>query len=98
MLLVLAEVWCLFLVGVAVGWGGGGGSRQVRWRKCPPLILGCSLPPQNYANLIPGATVGILESDSGNILELIVTAYKVRVMPSLDAALLLGVCVFVCVL
>ncbi|XP_046886442.1 integrin beta-6 [Hypomesus transpacificus] len=31
---------------------------------------------ENYANLIPGATVGILESDSGNILELIVTAYK----------------------
>ncbi|XP_062303345.1 integrin beta-6 [Osmerus eperlanus] len=31
---------------------------------------------ENYADLIPGATVGILESDSGNILELIVTAYK----------------------
>ncbi|KAM9410120.1 integrin beta-6 [Pholidichthys leucotaenia] len=31
---------------------------------------------KNYANLIPGATVGVLESDSRNILELIVTAYK----------------------
>ncbi|XP_012729890.2 integrin beta-6 isoform X1 [Fundulus heteroclitus] len=31
---------------------------------------------KNYADLIPGATVGVLESDSRNILELIVTAYK----------------------
>ncbi|XP_041836443.1 integrin beta-6 [Melanotaenia boesemani] len=31
---------------------------------------------KNYANLIPGATVGVLEADSRNILELIVTAYK----------------------
>ncbi|CAG5858092.1 unnamed protein product [Menidia menidia] len=31
---------------------------------------------KNYANLIPGATVGILATDSRNILELIVTAYK----------------------
>ncbi|MED6289527.1 hypothetical protein CHARACLAT_003744 [Characodon lateralis] len=31
---------------------------------------------KNYANLIPGATVGVLAPDSGNILELIVTAYK----------------------
>ncbi|KAG7464109.1 hypothetical protein MATL_G00183740 [Megalops atlanticus] len=31
---------------------------------------------ENYANLIPGATVGVLRPDSGNILELIVTAYK----------------------
>ncbi|XP_064183464.1 integrin beta-6 isoform X1 [Anguilla rostrata] len=31
---------------------------------------------ENYANLIPGATVGVLESDSQNILELIMTAYK----------------------
>ncbi|XP_071185570.1 integrin beta-6-like isoform X4 [Salvelinus alpinus] len=31
---------------------------------------------ENYANFIPGATVGVLESDSRNILELIVTAYK----------------------
>lgn len=31
---------------------------------------------KNYANLIPGATVGVLEKDSRNILELIVTAYK----------------------
>uniref|UniRef100_A0A4W4FZF8 Integrin beta n=1 Tax=Electrophorus electricus TaxID=8005 RepID=A0A4W4FZF8_ELEEL len=30
----------------------------------------------NYAALIPGATVGILEKDSRNILELIMTAYK----------------------
>ncbi|KAJ8255350.1 hypothetical protein GJAV_G00203870 [Gymnothorax javanicus] len=31
---------------------------------------------ENYANLIPGATVGVLEHDSKNILELIMTAYK----------------------
>uniref|UniRef100_A0A3Q1GM94 Integrin beta n=1 Tax=Acanthochromis polyacanthus TaxID=80966 RepID=A0A3Q1GM94_9TELE len=31
---------------------------------------------KNYANLIPGATVGVLATDSQNILELIVTAYK----------------------
>lgn len=31
---------------------------------------------KNYANLIPGATVGVLATDSRNILELIVTAYK----------------------
>ncbi|XP_058486137.1 integrin beta-6 [Solea solea] len=31
---------------------------------------------KNYANLIPGATVGALAKDSRNILELIVTAYK----------------------
>ncbi|XP_031702106.1 integrin beta-6 [Anarrhichthys ocellatus] len=31
---------------------------------------------KNYANLIPGATVGVLAADSRNILELIVTAYK----------------------
>ncbi|XP_066503250.1 integrin beta-6 [Hoplias malabaricus] len=31
---------------------------------------------ENYANLIPGATVGVLENDSRNILELILTAYK----------------------
>ncbi|XP_029522422.2 integrin beta-6-like isoform X4 [Oncorhynchus nerka] len=31
---------------------------------------------ENYASFIPGATVGVLESDSRNILELIVTAYK----------------------
>ncbi|CAL8350881.1 unnamed protein product [Merluccius merluccius] len=30
----------------------------------------------NYANLIPGATVGVLASDSRNILELIVAAHK----------------------
>ncbi|MGH0136657.1 UNVERIFIED_CONTAM: hypothetical protein FKN15_062120 [Acipenser sinensis] len=30
----------------------------------------------NYAKLIPGATVGILQSDSRNILQLIMTAYK----------------------
>lgn len=33
---------------------------------------------QNYANLIPGATVGVVEKDSRNILELILTAYKVQ--------------------
>lgn len=33
---------------------------------------------QNYANLIPGATVGVLENDSRNILQLILTAYKVQ--------------------
>lgn len=33
---------------------------------------------QNYANFIPGATVGLLAADSKNILELIVTAYKVN--------------------
>lgn len=33
---------------------------------------------QNYASLIPGATVGVLASDSGNILELIMTSYKVK--------------------
>ncbi|KAK1890806.1 Integrin beta-6 [Dissostichus eleginoides] len=31
---------------------------------------------KNYANLIPGATVGVVAKDSRNILELIVTAYK----------------------
>ncbi|KAK1165722.1 integrin beta-6 isoform X1 [Acipenser oxyrinchus oxyrinchus] len=31
---------------------------------------------ENYAKLIPGATVGILQSDSRNILQLIMTAYK----------------------
>lgn len=31
---------------------------------------------KNYANLIPGATVGVLETDSRNILKLIVAAYK----------------------
>ncbi|KAM6943427.1 integrin beta-6 [Xenentodon cancila] len=31
---------------------------------------------KNYADLIPGATVGVLATDSRNILELIVTAYK----------------------
>ncbi|KAL1021869.1 hypothetical protein UPYG_G00019090 [Umbra pygmaea] len=31
---------------------------------------------ENYANFIPGATVGVLEADSRNVLELIVTAYK----------------------
>lgn len=31
---------------------------------------------KNYANLIPGATVGVLAKDSRNVLELIVTAYK----------------------
>uniref|UniRef100_A0A8B9J7J7 Integrin beta n=1 Tax=Astyanax mexicanus TaxID=7994 RepID=A0A8B9J7J7_ASTMX len=30
----------------------------------------------NYASLIPGATVGVLEKDSRNILDLIMTAYK----------------------
>uniref|UniRef100_A0A671Q662 Integrin beta n=1 Tax=Sinocyclocheilus anshuiensis TaxID=1608454 RepID=A0A671Q662_9TELE len=30
----------------------------------------------NYASLIPGATVGVLASDSRNILELIMTSYK----------------------
>lgn len=33
---------------------------------------------QNYASLIPGATVGVLASDSRNILELIMTSYKVN--------------------
>ncbi|KAM8934441.1 integrin beta-6 [Pelodytes ibericus] len=31
---------------------------------------------KNYAKLIPGATVGRLDRDSGNILQLIITAYK----------------------
>ncbi|KAG8432378.1 hypothetical protein GDO86_016858 [Hymenochirus boettgeri] len=31
---------------------------------------------QGYANLIPGATVGTLAGDSGNVLQLIVNAYK----------------------
>ncbi|XP_033962154.1 integrin beta-6 [Pseudochaenichthys georgianus] len=31
---------------------------------------------KNYADLIPGATVGVVAKDSRNILELIVTAYK----------------------
>ncbi|XP_053327689.1 integrin beta-6 [Spea bombifrons] len=31
---------------------------------------------ENYAKLIPGATVGHLHKDSGNILQLIMTAYK----------------------
>uniref|UniRef100_A0A665WSQ3 Integrin beta n=1 Tax=Echeneis naucrates TaxID=173247 RepID=A0A665WSQ3_ECHNA len=31
---------------------------------------------KKYANLIPGATVGVLATDSRNVLELIVTAYK----------------------
>lgn len=32
---------------------------------------------QNYAKLIPGATVGVLQKDSGNILQLIISAYEV---------------------
>ncbi|XP_054627730.1 integrin beta-6 isoform X2 [Dunckerocampus dactyliophorus] len=31
---------------------------------------------ENYASLIPGATVGVVATDSRNILELILTAYK----------------------
>ncbi|XP_053554327.1 integrin beta-6 [Bombina bombina] len=31
---------------------------------------------ENYAKLIPGATVGLLEGNSGNILQLIINAYK----------------------
>ncbi|XP_034051122.1 integrin beta-6 [Thalassophryne amazonica] len=31
---------------------------------------------EKYANLIPGATVGVVATDSRNILELIITAYK----------------------
>ncbi|XP_072468235.1 integrin beta-6 isoform X2 [Notamacropus eugenii] len=31
---------------------------------------------ENYAKLIPGATVGLLQKDSGNILQLIIAAYK----------------------
>ncbi|XP_061669884.1 integrin beta-6 isoform X2 [Syngnathoides biaculeatus] len=31
---------------------------------------------ENYANLIPGATVGVVATDSRNILQLILTAYK----------------------
>ncbi|XP_075994607.1 integrin beta-6 [Genypterus blacodes] len=31
---------------------------------------------ENYASLIPGATVGVLASDSRNVLELIINAYK----------------------
>ncbi|KAK2509653.1 hypothetical protein MC885_020196 [Smutsia gigantea] len=31
---------------------------------------------QNYAKLIPGATVGLLQKDSGNILQLIISAYE----------------------
>ncbi|XP_053722719.1 integrin beta-6 isoform X1 [Synchiropus splendidus] len=31
---------------------------------------------ENYASLIPGATVGVVATDSQNILELIITAYK----------------------
>ncbi|XP_048342295.1 integrin beta-6 isoform X1 [Sphaerodactylus townsendi] len=31
---------------------------------------------ENYAALIPGATVGLLQQDSGNVLQLIIDAYK----------------------
>ncbi|XP_069472449.1 integrin beta-6 [Ambystoma mexicanum] len=31
---------------------------------------------QNYAKFIPGATVGVLEENSGNVLQLIIDAYK----------------------
>uniref|UniRef100_A0A8D1JQP3 Integrin beta n=1 Tax=Sus scrofa TaxID=9823 RepID=A0A8D1JQP3_PIG len=31
---------------------------------------------ENYAKLIPGATVGVLQKDSGNILQLIISAYE----------------------
>ncbi|XP_064419812.1 integrin beta-6 isoform X2 [Latimeria chalumnae] len=31
---------------------------------------------ENYAKMIPGATAGLLKGDSGNILELIMTAYE----------------------
>ncbi|XP_044525777.1 integrin beta-6 isoform X4 [Gracilinanus agilis] len=31
---------------------------------------------ENYAKFIPGATVGLLQKDSGNILQLIISAYK----------------------
>ncbi|NXT06244.1 ITB6 protein, partial [Prunella fulvescens] len=33
---------------------------------------------ENYAKLIPGATVGRLQKDSGNILQLIIAAYQAR--------------------
>lgn len=46
---------------------------------------------QNYANLIPGATVGVLATDSQNILELIVTAYKVNSVGGVDV-LVGGIC------
>ncbi|XP_049979493.1 integrin beta-6 [Alexandromys fortis] len=31
---------------------------------------------ENYAKLIPGATVGLLQKDSGNVLQLIISAYE----------------------
>uniref|UniRef100_A0A5F9D218 Integrin beta n=1 Tax=Oryctolagus cuniculus TaxID=9986 RepID=A0A5F9D218_RABIT len=31
---------------------------------------------ENYAKLIPGATVGLLQQDSGNVLQLIISAYE----------------------
>lgn len=53
---------------------------------------------QNYANFIPGATVGVLATDSRNILELIVTAYKVnKQCRGTGFACRLCVCVYVCV-
>lgn len=54
-------------------------------------------PPQNYANLIPGATVGVLATDSRNILELIVTAYKVNKQAVVIGNAPAGLCVCVCV-
>lgn len=36
---------------------------------------------ENYAKLIPGATVGLLQKDSGNILQLIISAYEVCYFP-----------------
>lgn len=52
------------------------------WQVLHVTFLSLSLSlSQNYANLIPGATVGVLAEDSQNILELIVTAYKVNQRP-----------------
>lgn len=45
----------------------------------PLFFRGCCL--QNYAKLIPGATVGLLQKDSGNILQLIISAYEVGYFP-----------------
>ena len=56
----------------------------------------CFLLSQNYANLIPGATVGDLAKDSRNVLELIVTAYKVNKQSVIGTVQVDCVCLRVC--
>lgn len=54
---------------------------------------------QNYSELIPGTTVGTLNNDSGNVIQLILQAYTVSVTHPHTHMLQAGLClcVWVCV-